>query len=75
MSVVVSKLPDEVKAMLQGIDFEQVLDNVLDSSDIKLAGTETVAGQLTPSGPAPDALPDTREREIRVPLAEVLDES
>jgi NADH-quinone oxidoreductase subunit F len=37
-------------------------------------GTETAAGAATPSGPAPDVLPDLpEEREIVVPLSEVLE--
>ena len=38
------KLPDEAKAALQGTDMEQQLDKVLDASEIKLVGTEQVAG-------------------------------
>ena len=44
-------------------------------ADVAKAGTETEAGEATPSGPAPEVLPDAEEREVRVPLAEVLDES
>jgi NADH-quinone oxidoreductase subunit F len=37
-------------------------------------GTETAAGAATPSGPAPDVLPDLpEEHEIVVPLSEVLE--
>jgi outer membrane lipoprotein-sorting protein len=39
-----SAMPAELKGMLQGADIEKELDKVLDASDIKLAGTEKVAG-------------------------------
>lgn len=38
------KLPDEAKAALQGVDMEQEIDKVLDAADIRLMGTEQVAG-------------------------------
>jgi outer membrane lipoprotein-sorting protein len=38
------KLPAEAKAALQGIDMEQQVDKVIDAAEIKLVGTEQVAG-------------------------------
>ena len=43
-------------------------------ADLARAGTETEAGDQTPSGPAPDVLPDAEEREVHVSLADILDE-
>ncbi|MEA2574016.1 MAG: hypothetical protein QOH93_1314 [Chloroflexia bacterium] len=56
------KLPDEAKAALQGVDMEQELDKVLDAADIKLVGTEQVAGleayklDITPKADAAEKL-------------------
>lgn len=38
------KLPAEARAALQGINMEQEIDRVLDAAEIKLVGTEKVAG-------------------------------
>ncbi|HEY0072201.1 MAG TPA: hypothetical protein VGE04_19740 [Chloroflexia bacterium] len=38
------KLPAEAKAALQGADMEQQVDKVIDAAEIKLVGTEQVAG-------------------------------
>jgi outer membrane lipoprotein-sorting protein len=38
------KAPDELKAILQNADVEKELDKLIDASDIKLSGTEKVAG-------------------------------
>ena len=52
------KVPDELKAIMSGLDIEQEIDKVLSATDIKLSGTEKVAGadayklEMTPK---PDA--------------------
>lgn len=38
------RVPDQIKAAMQGVDVEKEIDKVLGAADIKLAGTEKVAG-------------------------------
>lgn len=52
------KVPDQMKAMMAGLDMDKELDKVLAASDIKLSGTEKVAGVDTYKldvTPKPDA--------------------
>lgn len=51
-------VPDQVKAAMRGVDVEKEIDKVLGAADIKLAGTEKVAGLDTYKldvAPKPDA--------------------
>jgi outer membrane lipoprotein-sorting protein len=56
------KMPDELKAILQSGDMEKELDKLLDAADIKVAGSEKVAGldayklEITPKPDAADRL-------------------
>ncbi len=56
------RLPDEMKAAMQGLDMEQEVDKALGAADIKLVGTEKVAGldtyklDITPKPDAADNL-------------------
>ena len=66
------KLPDEAKAALQGADMEQQLDKVLDAADIKLVGTEQVAGleayklDITPKPDAAEKLGLSKAMQMQV---------
>jgi len=61
-SEMLDKAPAELKAVLQGLDAQQTLDNIIAASDVKLAGTEKVAGldayrlDITPKPEAADKL-------------------
>jgi outer membrane lipoprotein-sorting protein len=66
------KLPAEARAALQGADIEQEIDKVLNAADIKLAGTETVAGleayklDITPKPNAAETLDVPKAMQMQV---------
>jgi outer membrane lipoprotein-sorting protein len=40
----IDKIPDEIKSLMSGLDLEKEIDKIIAASDIKLSGTEKVAG-------------------------------
>ena len=68
------KAPDELKAILQSSDMEKELDKMLDAADIKVAGSEKVAGldayklDITPKPDAADrlGLPEAMKMQVGV---------
>lgn len=66
------KLPAEAKAALQGADIEQDLDKLLEAAEIKLVGTEQVAGleayklDITPKPDAAEKLGIPKAMQMQV---------
>ncbi|HEX8230458.1 MAG TPA: hypothetical protein VF826_14255 [Chloroflexia bacterium] len=66
------KLPAEARAALQGADIEQELDKLLDAAEIKLVGTEQVAGleayklDITPKPDAAEKLGIPKAMQMQV---------